>query len=151
MKNIFITFLLTLTFQIGYGQACGVYRIKYVIEIQSSSMQVLQIKVPSIPFLHGYIEKESERAFILAEVTNNKAALETVSQLTSELYDDANRYIKLYSKKREALPVIIILAENNERRELTLLLSWDQIEMNQVDDEQFGNLFEMKLKLELKD
>jgi len=135
-----------LTIQIGYGQACGIYRIKYTAFIQSNNnAEVVQVKLPSISFLHGYEKTGSERAFIVSDVVKNKIEVEIRSPLTSYLSNDASIYLELYREKNEALPIILIVLKENIRQELTITLSWDQIEMKKIEDDRFGNLFELNL------
>jgi len=145
MKIAIAILVAGLTIQIGYGQACGIYRIKYTAFIQSNNAEVVQVKLPSIPFLHGYEKKGSETAFIVSDVVKNKIEVEIRSPLTSYLSDDASIYLDLYREKNEALPVILIVLKENIRQELTIILSWDQIEMKKIEDGRFGNLFELNL------
>ena len=45
MKRIFILLILSLTIQYSFGQACGIYRIKYVGKINSESIKIEKIKL----------------------------------------------------------------------------------------------------------
>ena len=53
MNKILVVITLSLIVQFSFGQACGIYRIKYVGNIKSESLKIEKIKLPTIEFLHG--------------------------------------------------------------------------------------------------
>ena len=87
MKRIFILLILSLTIQFSYGQACGIYRIKYVGNIKSKSLKIEKIKLPTIQFLEGLGNENSEYGFVEIKPENDIIEVELGSHLTSNLFD----------------------------------------------------------------
>lgn len=145
MKRIFILLILSLTIQYSFGQACGIYRIKYVGKINSESIKIEKIKLPTIEFLHGLEEENSEKGFIEVKPIENGIDIELGSHLTSHLYGKSENLLKLYKRKRENIPIIITVIENGKTKEIRIELTWDNIRISKLDDDKFGNLFELNL------
>lgn len=129
------------------GQACGTYRIRYAGKIDSNIHQILEIKVPSIPLLHGYEKPQAARAFVLAESHGDSIVVETVSRLTSTLFDDPNNYLSIYKKIRDNLPIRFVVSAWNNRKEITVLIPWEKIVITSIEDDKSGNLFQIDLGL----
>jgi hypothetical protein len=138
-------FLMFVSIEFTLGQACGTYRIRYVGMIDLNDNTILEVKVPSIPLLHGYEKPNSSRAFIVAETDGNSINFETVSHLTSELYNDPSDYLKIYNKIRDTLPIKFRINTDNKPKELTVEIPWDKIVITAIDDDTFGNLFQIDL------
>ncbi|WP_298425524.1 hypothetical protein [uncultured Kordia sp.] len=146
MKRIFILLILSLTIQYSFGQACGIYRIKYVGKINSESIKIEKIKLPTIEFLHGLEEENSERGFIEIKPIENEIDIELASHLTSHLYGKSENLLKLYKEKKENIPIVITVIENGKTKEIRIELTWNNIQISKLDNDKFGNLFELNLK-----
>ncbi len=146
MKRIFILLILSLTIQYSFGQACGIYRIKYVGKINSESIKIEKIKLPTIEFLHGLEEENSEKGFIEIKPIENGIDIELASHLTSHLYGKSENLLKLYKEKKENIPIVITVIENGKTKEIRIELTWNNIQISKLDDDKFGNLFELNLK-----
>ena len=142
MKRILILIILSQTIHYTFGQACGIYRIKYVGKINSELLKIEKISVPTIEFLHGF---EEEKGFVEIIPIKNEIDVELGSHLTSQLYDKSESLLKFYKTKRESIPVIIIVVENGKTKEIRTELTWNNIQIKKLEDDKFGNLFELNL------
>ena len=77
--------------------------------------------------------------------TSNQINFELRSHLTSHLYGKAENLLKFYKTNRESIPVIIIVVKNGRKREVRTELTWDNIEITQLKEDKFGNVFELNL------
>ncbi len=145
MKRMLILLILTLTFQNSFGQACGIYRIKYVGSIKTDSLKIEKIKLPTIEFLHGLEDENSEISFMEIEPTDGRINIELRSLLTSHLYGETKNLLKFYKTKRENITIIIV-NDKGEKRKILTELTWNNIQINKSEDEKFGNIFELNLK-----
>ena len=145
MKRIFILLILSLTIQYSFGQACGIYRIIYVGNIKSESLKIEKIKLPTIEFLHGLEEENSEKGFIEIEPITNEIDVELGSHLTSHLYGKAESLLKFYKINRENIPIVTTVIENGKNNEIRIELTWNNIQISKLEDDKFGNLFELNL------
>ncbi|MEP0264287.1 hypothetical protein [Dokdonia sp.] len=144
MRKIVILIILSLTIQCSFGQACGIYRIKYVGKIQSNSFKIEKIKLPTIKFLHGLENENSKNSSVEIELTNNQFLIELRSHLTS-IYENAEDLLRFYKEKREGIPIIFLVIVNGKKKEIQTELTWDNIQITMVKDDKFGNLFELNL------
>ncbi|WP_298545662.1 hypothetical protein [uncultured Aquimarina sp.] len=145
MKRIFILLIISFTIQYSYGQVCGIYRIKYVGNIKSESLKVEKIKLPTIQFLEGLGNENSEYGFVEINPENNIIEMGLSSHLTSNLFDKPEILLKLYESKRKNIPVLITIIENGKSKEIRRELTWNNIQIKKLEDEKFGNLFELNL------
>tara|TARA_A100000171_G_C2022905_1_gene91976 strand:- start:96 stop:551 length:456 start_codon:yes stop_codon:yes gene_type:complete len=145
MKRLFILTILFLTIQYSFGQSCGIYRINYVGSIKSEALKIEKIKVPTIMFLHGLENENSELGFSEIDLTTNDIDIQLRSNLTSNLYENAEDLLKLYKTKRENIPIIIVASKNGNKKEIRKELTWNDIQIHKISDEEFGNLFELNL------
>lgn len=145
MKRIFILLILSLTIQYSFGQACGIYRIKYIGKINSESRKIEKIKLPTIEFLHGLEEENSENGYIEIKPIENGIDIQLRSHLTSHLYEKSENLLKLYKTKKENIPIVITVIENGKNKEIRIELTWDNIQIKKIVDNKFGNLFELNL------
>jgi len=145
MKRVFILLILSFTIQYSFGQACGIYSVKYVGNIKSESLKVKKIKFPTIEFLHGLEENNSERGFIEIKPFVNEINIEIGSHLTSQLFEKAENLLKFYKAKRENIPILVTVIENGKNKEIQIELAWKDIQIKKLEDENFGSLFELNL------
>ena len=145
MKRIYILLILILTIQYSFGQACGIYRIKYIGNIKSESLKVEKIKLPTIEFLNGIENEQTEKSFIEIEINNYQINAEISSKLTSNLYSKAESLLKFYQENRNSISIIVIVIENGTKREILKEFSWNNIQISKLEDDKFGNLFELNL------
>jgi len=145
MKRIFILLILSLTIQYSFGQACGIYRIKYVGKINSESIKIEKIKLPTTAFLEGIGEENSEFGFIEIKQITTEIDVELRSHLTSNLYKKSENLFNLYKTKREYIPVIITIVEKGKNEEIRIELAWNTIQISKLEDDKYGNLFELNL------
>lgn len=145
-KYIFTILTLIIFIHTSFSQACGIYRIKYVGKIESKTHKIEKIKLPSIMFLHNVIDRNENGGFIEVEINGDKINKEIVSHLTSHLYDNSNKLIEFYNSSRDNILIVFIVSENGNDKEISKELNWDDIEIKIVEDEGFGNLFELNLK-----
>ena len=144
MRRVFIPLIFSFMIQCSFGQACGIYRIKYIGNIKSESLQVENVKLPTIEYLHGLEEENSEKAFVEIKPIDNEIDIELVSGLTSHLYD-LEGLLKFYKAKRNSIPVMILVTQNGQNKEIRIDLTWNNIQIKGQKDEKFGNLFELNL------
>ena len=121
--------IILLTIQYSFGQACGIYRIKYVGNIISESLKVEKIRLPTIQFLHRLEEENSEKGFIEIKPIGNEFDIELRSHLTSHLYDNPENLLKLYEVKRETIPIIITVLEKGKSKDKRIELVWNDIQI----------------------
>jgi len=144
MKSIVTLIVLFLTVQSAIGQACGVYRIQYVGQV--NAINIKEIKLPTTQFLHKLERSDSELAFMTFKPENMEVNLGLRSHLTSRLYQKAEELKRFYKSKRTSMPIIIVIEENGRNIEIVKQLNWENIEMKIIDDDGFGKLFELNLK-----
>jgi hypothetical protein len=142
MKKIFILCIFIFITLECFGQACGVYRLNYKGNI-NSDLDIVKIKLPNILYLHGLDIKNS---FVETEIPSGEINSLLNSPLISELFDNAETLFDFYKSKREALPVLITVIDNKERKEILFEIHWDSIQLTKLNDDNFGNLFELNFK-----
>lgn len=145
MKALLLALILTLSIQMSYGQACGVYRVKYVGSAVGQD-NIIGVSLPTIQFLHGLENEKSDAAFVEAELRGENIEFVIGSHLTSYLYSDASSYLKLYQSKRDKLLLISVLElKSGKKVEVPIEIPWENIKMIKIEDENFGNIFEIDL------
>jgi len=145
MKRIFILIILILTIQYSFGQACGIYIINYIGKINSETLQIEKIKLPTIELLHGVEEENSEIGFIEIKPIENEINVKLSSHLTCHLFRKAENLLKFYKTKRKSVPIIITVIENGKHKEMRIELTWDNIKITEINEDGFGGLFELNL------
>ncbi|WP_347922545.1 hypothetical protein [Pontimicrobium sp. SW4] len=130
----------------SFSQACGIYRIKYVGKIESKTHKIKKIKLPSIMFLHNVVDRSENVAFIEVDIDVDEINKETASHLNSHLYDNSNKLLEFYKRSRDNLLIVFIINEDGNDIEISKKLNWSDVEIKIVEDEGFGNLFEINLK-----
>lgn len=147
MKRFLIILHIFFIVQTSYGQACGIYRIKHTGTIVNQDIEVVKVKLPTPPFLHGLEEFNSERGHIEGQVIKNRFELTLSSHLTSQLHDNADIYLKLYRSHIEKIPIVLTLKGG---REVLIHILFPKIDMIKIEDGGFGSLFELNFnKIEI--
>ncbi|WP_157814148.1 hypothetical protein [Olleya sp. Bg11-27] len=113
--------------------------------IKAKALKIETIKLPTIAFLHGLEEENSDRGSIEIVQNTNNIAIELPSPLTSHLYSKAENLINLYKLNRQNIPIVITVIANGKSKKIRIELSWDTIQINKLEDDHFGNLFEVNL------
>ncbi|MCD6068550.1 MAG: hypothetical protein K0S33_3376 [Bacteroidetes bacterium] len=144
MKRILALATLVLAIQLSFGQACGIYRIKYIGNIQTDSVENVKIKLPTPVYLHRLENESSELSFVEARIIGNKIELELQSHLTTP-FDNAETLKTFYKSKSETLKIKLLSTKNGHVKETTIKLDWDSILITKIDDKKFGNLFGINL------
>lgn len=147
MRRLLILMVLSLAFQYSFGQACGLYRIKYVGKVKSDSLQIENIKLPSIQFLHGLEDEKSELGSYTSIPNTGEIDVEIGSHTTSHLYDKSEDLLNFYRRNREGIPIVITVIKLGKSEEIRVDLTWDNIQINKLEDQSFGNLFELNLNV----
>jgi len=144
MRTLITLLILISSAQITFGQACGKYRINYVGEIVSESINVIKIKLPSTFYLHSNRLEEKKLDFFEIELENDKFNIEIYSHLTS-IYSSIERLKAVYQSKREGIPITLISENNGVIEETKTEISWEDIDIKIIDDDGFGTLFQLDL------
>lgn len=146
MKNVLFIAILFILAQQAYGQACGIYRIKYTGTVINEDIEVLMVQLPSVDFLHSSKNKKSKCAYIETEVHDNKFDIITQSPITSLLFNDAENYMSMYEEKREKISIIIRFREGSKEKKSVIEIPWKDIKITKIQDDGFGNIFEIDLQ-----
>jgi len=145
MKRLLILTLFYLASHFAYGQACGIYRIEYVGNIEPTSRQIVKVYLPTTMFLHGIEKEKSKRAFIDTTLKNSVFKFEIVSHMTTP-YNDITQLISFYKKQSNKFKMKISYLENGSLKETKIEIDWNKIEVSVVEDGKFGTLFRFRLK-----
>lgn len=146
MKKLVCLIFVLLTTQNSFAQACGVYSINYIGKISSDfTFTVEKIKLPTIFYLGDFDEENSEKDFIEITLLTDEINIKLSSPLTSYLFKEADDLLKFYKKNHSKIPITIIGIQNGHRKEVTIELTWDDIQMRKINHDDFGNLFELNL------
>ncbi len=144
MKNL-ISFLFFLVITQGsYGQACGIYRIKYVGVIQSDKVKIINIHLPTARHLEGFETDNVKSHYPCFISTNGNFNLEIKSSLTTP-FNDKNKLLSYYKTKARSLKIKVFFTENDILKDKEIDVYWNDIIINIIKDNQFGTLFELNL------
>ncbi|WP_196890172.1 hypothetical protein [Aureivirga sp. CE67] len=112
MKITLALSIIFLFIQTSFGQACGVYELKYQGSIKSTSGKEFKIKLPTTYYFHTEDVKESSKS-IFNESKLKGAEINFImrSHLTSVYTPD--QLIELYKNNRDFIPVWIKTIEEN--------------------------------------
>jgi hypothetical protein len=143
MKKLitFLTFILAT--HLFYGQACGIYRIKYVGHITSNSYRIDDIQLPTPAYLHGMEKDNSDLAYTGTKLVDGDFNVEISSHLTTP-FNNKEALVSFYKTKSPTLKIKIHLSDNNAKK--VMEIAWDDIMISVIEDGKFGTLFELKLK-----
>jgi hypothetical protein len=139
MKKILIFLLILLATELSFGQFCTKYKIQYIGTIKTDAVKVIKIKLPTTLSLHGF-----NNEFIEIESEGNDINFQINSHLT-EPFTDAKGLLKLFKKERQFIPIIFIVTKAGKKREITINLTWDRVELSKIEDKIMFSLFKMNL------
>ncbi|TND01808.1 MAG: hypothetical protein FD123_4184 [Bacteroidetes bacterium] len=145
MKKAFTFLLFTLTLHLSYGQACGMYRIKYVGNIKSDARDIVSIYLPTTLYLHGIENDRSKRSFLEAKLDSSHFNLGISSHLTTP-YTDKNALLSYYKSISPALKIKVAFLKDGTLKEQFVKINWDDISISVIDDDKLGTLFEFRIK-----
>jgi len=145
MKKGLITIILYFVFHLSFGQACGVYRLIYSGEIESDSAIVKSVKLPNTSFLHGFGKLDSGLEFTEIKLKENKIEYQAYSHLTS-VFTKAEKLFHLYKSNRDSFPIILNLVRLGENIKIIKEVSWDDISIKVILDDELDTLFKIDLK-----
>lgn len=146
MKYAISLILMVFILNTGLSQACGLYIVKYIGELQVDSVEVKSIKLPSIQYLHGLLNMSDENAFIEINCNKNQIDFTLKSPLTSFLYDEPKRYLELYKSKRNTIPIIITMIFENEEKEMKIEIEWTDVLVSKVNHNDLGDVIIVDLQ-----
>ena len=144
MKKLFILLLLTFSIQNALAQACGIYYVKYVGNLDAEGFNVETVEIPNIPFFYGLDELDEEGTLFPVTPESNSFHLQIQSHLTSPM-SSAEAVLRLYESKRESIPIVITLNKNGIRKEIQLNLSWKDIQITEIEKKDGFPRFEFNL------
>lgn len=145
MKNIFTALVFILASHLANGQACGIYRIKYVGAFNSDNYTVIAVQLPTTMYLHGEEKERSKYSFVSTKVTDGKFEFELSSHLTNP-YSDAAALLAFYKSLSPSLKIRVTVSNNESRKKMILNVNWDDLVVSVIRDGKFGTLFEFKFK-----
>ena len=145
MKQLLTLTLLFFAYQFAHGQACGIYRIKYVGNIISTDKQIEKVYLPNTMLLHLVEKEKSEKAFVETTLTNGAFKIEICSHLTTP-FNSIEQLISFYKKQSDKLKMKVSYLENDLLKEKNIEIDWDKIEVSIIEDEKFGTLFKFSFK-----
>jgi hypothetical protein len=96
-------------------------------------------------FLHKLEDYKSQYAFKEIELNGSKINLELHSHLSCFLFRESEDLQRFYQRNREKLPIIIVVEYHGTEKEIVVELSWEAITFSKIDDDKFGNLFQLNL------
>ena len=145
MKQLLLLTLFYLASHFAYGQACGIYRIEYVGNIQSTTKKIVKVYLPTTMFLEGAEKEQSRRAFIDTNLTNSSFKVEIGSHLTTP-YHNINQLLSFYKQRSDKFKMSISYLENGVLKKTKIEIDWNKIDVSVVEDGKFGTLFRFRLK-----
>jgi hypothetical protein len=132
----------------SFGQACGVYRIKYIGSITSVEKNIVKIGLPTTLYLHGIEDISSKSSFIYTPLTNGFFDIKIHSHLTTP-YNNINQLLASYKRKFNNLKMKVIYIENDIINEALFDIEWKDINISIINDNNFGTLFEFRIKKQI--
>ncbi len=145
MKTVVMMVVTCSIAQYTLGQACGIYRLKYVGNVKSESLKIESIKLPDTRMLHGFEVEPPQNLWVVVESTNHNFDALICSHLSSSLYGSAEDLLKFYKANRDSVPLVVIATQNNITSEIQITVPWHDIQITKIEDGKFGNLFEFNL------
>lgn len=145
MKKLFTFLIFTFLLQSAFGQACGIYRIRYIGPITSEKGTISSIEFPTTQFLSGLEKISSENTFVEAQLYGGEFELDIKSHLGTP-YSDVESLMKFYKSKSPTFKMKVWIYGESEKQEMVLDIDWDEIEVTLINDGNFGALFEFRFK-----
>jgi len=148
MKQIFIFLFFFIALNSSYGQACGVYRIKYIGKIVSPNKKIKKVYLPTTYLLEGYLKRRHKEAFIETTSINGNINQGLESGL-GRVYIDTNELLTFYKRECKSFNLKVIFYKNSIRKKKIISIDWNDIEVSFVkegegDDEIYFFLFNLK-------
>jgi hypothetical protein len=144
MKKLLILFLFTFTIQNAVAQACGIHYVNYTGTIDVKGFEVASIEVPNSPFFYGLMEENEEGTFFPVTPESTRFELRISSHLTSPV-TTVEAFLHTYKRKRESIPILITIKKNGSLEKHRIELSWEAVQMTQIEDFKNFPQFEFKL------
>jgi hypothetical protein len=145
MKKLFTFLICTFLLQSAFGQACGIYRIRYIGSITSDKGTVSSIEFPTTHFLSGLEKISSESAFIGTKPINGEFELDIKSHLGTP-YSDVESLLTFYKSKSPTFKMKVWVYGESEKQEIVLDVDWGEIDVTLINDGNFGALFEFRFQ-----
>lgn len=145
IKKTFLAILFSCITTFVFSQACGIYYVKYVGQIENNDEEVVKVRLPSIPFLHGLDNEISSDAFLDFKVENNIIDCEMGSHLTSVLYEEAKTYLKFYRSKNDKIPVTFFIKKDDKTIIKKVEIPWKRIKIEKLKDEKLRFILKLDL------
>jgi hypothetical protein len=145
MKQIVTLILFTLVAQLSHGQACGIYRLRYIGSVTSQEKQIVGVCLPTTMFLHGSEKRSSKVSFIDTTLTNGMYSMEISSHLTTP-YNDVTELLTFYKKHSRKFIMKVTYLESNILKEKLIEIDWKDIGVSIIEDGKFGTLFKFHIK-----
>ena len=134
-----------MVYQFSHGQACGIYRIKYVGNISTTDKQIVKVYFPTTMFLHKIEKEQSDKAFIEATLKNGTFKIEISSHLTTP-YNSIDQLLFFYKKQSDVFKMKVSYMETGILKEKIIAINWNKIGVTIIDDGKFGTLFRFAIK-----
>ena len=144
MKRLLILLIITFTVQTSFGQACGIYRLKYIGKINSETLNIEKIRLPTTEYLHGSKDKDSSRYFIETKLISNEINVEIYSDLTS-VFGKAENLLRYYKSKRKTIPIIFVVKLNGKDKEIIVEIPWENVRITKLNTEDIIHVYEIDL------
>ncbi len=127
MKEILTLLLLVLNSSVGATQGSYLYVIKYVGLIEAEGADVQKVKLPTIITLFQSESDTVGNTFVEANLINDRILLEAGSPITSHSFKLAKHLERFFKYKRKSLPLIVVVNEGQEEKEIRLKIPWRKI------------------------
>ncbi len=145
MKKLFAFLIFTLLLHSAFGQACGIYRIRYIGFVTSEKGTISSIEFPTTQFLSGLEKISSESAFVEAQLYDREFELDIKSHLGTP-YSDVESLMKFYKSKSPVFKMKAVVYDGSVKQELIVDINWNEIEVTLIDDGNPGAMFEFRFK-----
>lgn len=146
MKNLFTFLVFTFLLQSAFGQACGVYRIRYIGKITSEKGTVSSLEFPTTRYLCGLEKVDSQSAFLETIPIGDEFELDIKSHLGT-LYSSEESLIAFYKSKSPTFKMKVWLYNGSTtKEEIVLDIDWNEIEVTLFNYDGLGPMFEFRFQ-----
>lgn len=127
LRKILMVLLLGMAVNVSWGQACGIYIVGYVGELDGGSMEILAITFPSTNMLEGRSKRAKDREVRIGTIDGRKFAFSVMSPLGA-VPKNVDWLFDLYKANNPFLE-LTITAKTKEGRVIKqkIALDWDPI------------------------
>ncbi|MEC3906072.1 hypothetical protein VOI54_03525 [Tamlana sp. 2201CG12-4] len=143
MKKILTVIILSFIFQYSFAQSCETFGIKCTGKINSKSLIIQKIKLPAINFLLGKEGINLKNRFVEVKPNDNKFDVILGIEYGSRSIKP-KKLLDFIKTKRDFIPIIISAVKNGENKDIEIILTWENVEMNKLENN-FSGLFELNL------